>query len=65
MHYLMDSPYISPSYMTYLMGDEDEEGERGGGGGERGVGGGGRHNPISKQSIIHRLEPRQTLRTLI
>ena len=46
----MDNPYISHSYMTYLMedeeveggGEEEKEGERGGGGG---------HNPISKQSI--------------
>ena len=43
MNYLMDNPYISNSYMTYLMEDEKEEGEMGGGeGGD---------NSISKQSI--------------
>ena len=41
MHYLMDNPYISHLYMTYLMDDEEVEGERGG----------EEHNPISKQSI--------------
>ena len=40
MHFMMDNPYISHSYMTYLM-DMEEEVERGGGG----------YNPTSKQSI--------------
>ena len=40
MHYLIDTPYISHPYMTHLMEDEDEEGERGRGG-EEGVGGRG------------------------
>ena len=34
MHYLMDNPYISHSYMTHWM--EEEESGRGGGGGGRG-----------------------------
>ena len=43
MHFMMDNPYISHSYMTYLMDmeEEEEEVERGGGG----------YNPTSKQSI--------------
>ena len=35
MHYLMDNPYISHSYMTYWMEDEEEERGRGGGGRRR------------------------------
>ena len=42
MHYLMVNPYISYSYMTYLVEEKEREEE-----GERG----GEHNPISKQSI--------------
>ena len=42
MHFMMDNPYISHSYMIYLMDmEEEEEVERGGGG----------YNPTSKQSI--------------
>ena len=42
MHFMMDNPYISHSYMTYLMDMEEERKvERGGGG----------YNPTSKQSI--------------